>query len=356
MIGHGLADVVGRGRDKDRIREELAGLAQVHVPHVGSEDQDDDLDEKSDAREQQECPGCELLEDQTDHGHDGKLQYRLKKIRIAKFFFRATEISDDLDHEVVDHVVRKEETDHAHKKEGEGRICLDECGKRTASGSFCRVAGGGILTRGNSLPGGFLKSEDQYRGECHDGDVDIKKDPDAVVLDETADKGGGHGETGGPKPPGQAVHDGASGFLVFEAQCGHDRLVGELDHVDQGENREDQDLVVFRKKKNDRSRKDHEDGDQDKPSVGQRPLLVDDAGNYRLGDRGQDIGEGQEYTNLGVGKTIAEKEDGGARMDRTECGEVRRIDERIADRPEDTGGSGRRFVGRHVRGLLVFLR
>ena len=129
-----------------------------------------------------------------------------------------------------------------------------------------------------------------------------------------------------------------------------------MDHVDQSEDREDQELVVFGKEKDNGSREDDQDGKEDETPVRKRALLVDDAGDHGLGDRGNDIGKRQKHTDFRVGETISKKEDGGTRMDRTERGKVSRVDKCIADRPEDRSAFGRgRFVV-HVEALSVFLR
>ena len=121
------------------------------MAHVRGEDEDHDLHKKSDTRDQQKFLRRELFEDQADHRHDRELEDRLQEVGIAEFFFRTAEISDDLDHEIVDHIVREEEADHADKKERERGICLDECGKRTVRRFFSGIFGTVSVRRRSSV-------------------------------------------------------------------------------------------------------------------------------------------------------------------------------------------------------------
>ena len=300
------------------------------MSHIRCKDQYRNLDQKSDARKKQQVSCGDLLEDQADQGHDRQLQDRLKEVGIAQFFFTATEITDDLDHEIVDHVVGEEKADDTDEKQRKCRVGADESSKRTTRGSAFAF-GGDIVS---NLVFRFPEGKDQDRGKHHDYDVDVKKDADPVALDESADESGSDGKTCRSQSSGKTVEDRCAGFLVFEAQRRHDRLVGKLDHVDQGEDREDNEFVIGREEKNDRSRKNDQDRDQDETAVGQCPLFVDDAGDDRLHDRREDVGDSQENADFCIGKTVSQKEDRRTCMDRAECGKVCGIDQGIPERPE----------------------
>ena len=216
------------------------------MPHIGGEDEYHDLNKKCDARDKKKALGGELFEDQADHSHDRKLQYRLQEIGIAQFFFCTAEISYDLDHEIVDHVVGEEETDDSDQEKRKGRIGFDEGSERTAPGAAFRIFCAGVWNWFCR----FFEGEDQDRGKDHHGDIDVKKDPDAVAFNKAADEGGSDSKACRTEASGKTVHDRAPDLLVFKTKGCHHGLVGELDHVDQGEDREYHELVVFREKKN----------------------------------------------------------------------------------------------------------
>ena len=121
-----------------------------------------------------------------------------------------------------------------------------------------------------------------------------------MPLDNPTDERGHERKTSGSQSPGKSVIDGTSCLLVLKAKGGHHRLIGKLNHVNERVDYENQDLAFCGKKKHDRTRKNYEDGNEDKASVGQSSRLVNHSGNERLEDCGNDIRDRKKDSDLCV--------------------------------------------------------
>ena len=273
---HGLADVICACGDEHRIGEELEALADIHMRHALCEYQYQYLNEKCDAGNDKEFLRRYLFEHYAYQCHDGKLQYSLEEVGIAQLRFVAAQVPYYLYHEVIDHVVREIKAYRSDQEKCEGRIAADEMYKAVVC--FDRSTFAFVFLTALRL------SEDQYYqdGKHHGDDIYPQQYAHTVLLNYASYDHGSDRKAGGAKTSGQSVIDTTAGFLVFKAQRRHNRLVSKLYHVDDDIYREDDQLVILREHKYQRTRQYYQHGDHYKTTVGKPAGLIDDTGYNRL--------------------------------------------------------------------------
>ena len=171
----------------------------------------------------------------------------------------------------------------------------------------------------------FVEGQHDHGGNGHGSHIDPKQHIHSVLFHDAADEEGGKCKAGRTEPSGESVKDRIAGFLIFEAERGHDRLVRELYHIDQGVDDKDAGLDPRNKHQDQGSGKYDRHGNEDKTLVCKEARFVDDPCDDGLEYGRNDIRHGQEYPHFGIAEAVGQQEYRRIGVQRTERHKICRI-------------------------------